>query len=58
MQIDHIDGNSDNNVISNCRLLCPNCHTQTKTWGSRGSGNRYKKLTKRNLYLREYKTVP
>ena len=55
LQLDHIDGNSDNNLLSNLRLLCPNCHTQTHTFGSKGNGNRYKKDTKRNKYLREYK---
>ncbi len=55
MQQDHIDGNSDNNALHNLRLLCPNCHSQTDTYGSKGSGNRYKKITKRNTYLRNYK---
>jgi hypothetical protein len=55
LQLDHIDGNSDNNQLSNLRLLCPNCHTQTDTHGSKGQGNRYKKVTKRNQYLQEYK---
>jgi endogenous inhibitor of DNA gyrase (YacG/DUF329 family) len=55
LQLDHIDGNSDNNYLGNLRLLCPNCHTQTDTFGSKGQGNRYKKDTKRNSYLREYK---
>jgi 5-methylcytosine-specific restriction endonuclease McrA len=55
LQLDHIDGNSDNNQISNLRLLCPNCHTQTETFGNAGQGIRYKKNTKRNSYLRQYK---
>jgi len=25
---DHIDGNSSNNDISNCKALCPNCHAR------------------------------
>ena len=57
LQLDHIDGDSDNSLISNLRLLCPNCHTQTETYGNAGKGNRYKKLSKRNLYLQEYKRV-
>ena len=55
MHLDHIDGNSDNNVVTNIRLLCPNCHTQTDTYGAKGQGVRYhKKDTKRNRYMQEY----
>ena len=57
LQLDHIDGDSDNNYLTNLRLLCPNCHTQTETFGNAGQGNRYKKNTKRNSYLREYKSL-
>lgn len=35
LQLDHIDGDSTNNELSNLRLLCPNCHTQTETYGSK-----------------------
>ena len=55
LQIDHIDGNSDNNFPNNLRILCPNCHSQTENFGSKGKGSRYKKSTKRNLYLQSYK---
>jgi endogenous inhibitor of DNA gyrase (YacG/DUF329 family) len=57
LQLDHIDGDSDNNHPTNLRLLCPNCHTQTETFGSKGQGNRYKKQTKRNAYLQQYKAA-
>lgn len=50
MQVDHRDGDSDNNMPENVRLLCPNCHTQTSTFCA---GN-YKQ-TRRNKYLRKYK---
>lgn len=55
LQVDHIDGNSDNNFPSNIRLICPNCHTQTDTFGTKGQGSRYQKVTKRNAYIREYR---
>lgn len=55
LQLDHIDGDSDNNFPNNLRILCPNCHTQTDNYGSKGVGSRYKKNSKRNNYLRKYK---
>jgi Zn finger protein HypA/HybF involved in hydrogenase expression len=55
LQLDHVDGDSDNNYPKNLRLLCPNCHSQSENFGSKGKGSRYKKITKRNQYLREYK---
>lgn len=57
LHIDHIDGDSDNNFPINLRTLCPNCHSQTENFGSKGNGSRYKKITKRNSYLREYKSL-
>lgn len=35
LQVDHIDGDVLNDVADNLRLLCPNCHSQTETFGSR-----------------------
>lgn len=44
IQMDHIDGNYQNNLISNLRLLCPNCHAKTETYGARNrSGRKYRK---------------
>jgi hypothetical protein len=51
LQLDHKDGNSDNNIPSNLRLLCPNCHSQCETTKLRKIKN-----TKRNNYLRLYKS--
>lgn len=35
LQLDHIDGDNANNKMTNLRILCPNCHTQTTTYGSK-----------------------
>lgn len=35
LQIDHKDGDRFNNLKDNLRFLCPNCHSQTETFGSR-----------------------
>jgi hypothetical protein len=35
LHVDHIDGDRTNNVFSNLRVLCPNCHSQTNTFGSK-----------------------
>lgn len=36
LQLDHINGVGDDNRIENLRIICPNCHTQTDTFGYRG----------------------
>jgi len=39
IQIDHIDGDFTNNMENNLRLLCPNCHSLTPTYGGLNKGN-------------------
>lgn len=36
--VDHIDGDAGNNNPNNLRLLCPNCNSQTDTFGGRNKG--------------------
>lgn len=38
MEIEHIDGNHQNNVLTNCCLICPNCHSQTPTYKAKNKG--------------------
>ena len=44
LELDHIDGKSDNNVESNLRLICPNCHAQTPTYKGKNMGNGTRKF--------------
>jgi hypothetical protein len=49
IQLEHIDGNSDNNKLNNLLLLCPNCHSLTPTFGALNKGNgRENRRLKRN----------
>lgn len=50
LEIDHIDGNSDNNLEDNLRLLCPNCHSLTANYRNlnRGNGRKWR----RSKYLK------
>lgn len=32
LELDHIDGDHENNARNNLRILCPNCHSQTPTY--------------------------
>ena len=38
VEVDHIDGNWQNNSPDNLRLLCPNCHSLTPTYKARNKG--------------------
>ena len=39
LEVDHIDGNSENNSEENLRLICPNCHSLTPTYRGANRGN-------------------
>lgn len=35
LQMDHINGNKRDQRLENLRMICPNCHSQTETFGSK-----------------------
>lgn len=45
LEVNHIDGNSNNNLLDNLELICPNCHAQTPNYKSKNkkSGRYYRK---------------
>ena len=42
LHLDHINGVNNDNRICNLRFLCPNCHSQTETYG--GKSNKKEKI--------------
>lgn len=39
LELEHLDGNSENNALDNLEWICPNCHSQTDTYKSKNKGN-------------------
>lgn len=51
LDVHHKDGDSDNNVLNNLLLICPNCHRQTENHRSRNRKNG--RHSKRRAYRRD-----
>lgn len=47
IQLDHINGNPFDNRLKNLRALCPNCHSQTDTFGSKNFKNTIREFKSR-----------
>ena len=50
LEIEHIDGNYQNNTENNLILLCPNCHSLTSTYKGANIGKGRKARKKYSLY--------
>lgn len=59
LEIDHIDGNSENNSEENLRLICPNCHSLTATYkgANRGKGRNITWILKERSASEEIQNV-
>lgn len=60
LELDHINGVNNDNRLENLRFLCPNCHSQTSTYGSRNSNKKiHYNLSKkeRQLIINTYKEL-
>lgn len=49
IELEHIDGDSNNNSLNNLKLLCPNHHSLTSTYKGLNKGNgRHKRMERYN----------
>ena len=50
LELDHINGDRNDNRLCNLRFLCPNCHSQTDTYRSKNS-KKLKYICEENGYI-------
>lgn len=56
LQLHHLNGIHNDNRLSNLQLLCPNCHSQTENFGTKGRGLVVKRKCD-NLPLEDVKKI-
>jgi len=50
LELEHKDGNNQNNNRENLEVICPNCHSITDTWKGRNIINKKNKIDDDKLY--------
>ena len=45
LELEHKDGDHNNNKRENLESLCPNCHSQTETWRGKNKKNKQNKVS-------------
>lgn len=48
LELDHVDGDTENNCLENLTLLCPNCHALTPTYRAKNRKFRAERIKKQN----------
>jgi predicted nucleic acid-binding Zn ribbon protein len=49
LELDHMNGDNQDNRLENLRLLCPNCHSQTNNFRGRNTNTGVHKVTDAEL---------
>ena len=49
LELEHKDGNNKNNSRDNLEMICPNCHSLTKTWRGRNKRERRHRVSDKDL---------
>lgn len=49
LELEHKDGNNKNNDRNNLEMICPNCHSLTKTWRGRNKRERRHRVLDKDL---------
>jgi hypothetical protein len=49
LQLDHKNGDGTDNRLENLEFLCPNCHSQTKTYGGKNANRFSRKPSKEQI---------